>query len=237
MKEIKLLVVLLLALATGCQTSKKEKKEDKALAMDVPKVVTADIEAGIKANIEKKVAEGGGYFNMTTDEGDLRLKLVRVHTEYLSNLGPRRHFACVDLADISGDVYDVDFFLEGDPGNMTVTETTLHKLNGKPFYTWKQRKDKTWYRKPIENASNDLLGIIEGEDQFEFRYEVTLPEITEAAKIWIPVPQSDRFQQIAIKEIKTPVAHQMLKESYYGNSILYMEAWSGAKRGDAKDGI
>ena len=68
---------------------------------------------------------------MTTEEGNLRLQLVRVHTEYLSNLGPRRHFACVDLADVSGDVYDVDFFLEGDPGSMTVTETTLHKLNGK----------------------------------------------------------------------------------------------------------
>ena len=81
----------------------------------IPKVVTSDIEAGIKANIAKKVEEGGGYFNMSTEDRDLRLKLVRVHTEYLSNLGPQRHFACVDLADISGDVYDVDFFLEGDP--------------------------------------------------------------------------------------------------------------------------
>ncbi|NNK12370.1 MAG: transglutaminase domain-containing protein, partial [Flavobacteriaceae bacterium] len=153
MKEIRLFIILLLVLTTACQTGKKEKSEEKALAMDVPKVVTSDIEAGIKANIDKRVEEGGGYFNMSTDEGDLRLQLVRVHTEYLSNLGPRRHFACVDLADVSGDVYDVDFFLEGDPGSMTVTETTLHKLNGKPFYTWKQREDKTWYRKPIENAS------------------------------------------------------------------------------------
>jgi len=53
----------------------------------IPKVVTSDIEAGIKANIAKKVEEGGGYFNMSTEDRDLRLKLVRVHTEYLSNLG------------------------------------------------------------------------------------------------------------------------------------------------------
>ena len=26
------------------------------------------------------------------------------------------------------------FFLEGNPGDMTVTETTVHKLNGKPYY-------------------------------------------------------------------------------------------------------
>jgi len=224
MKKLQLIIVLALTTLLACNTDKKEKKEDATLvASHIPKVVTADIEAGIKANIDQKVAEGGGYFNLSTEDQELRLQLVRVHTEYLSNLGPRRHFACVDLADISGDVYDVDFFLEGDPGNMTVTETTLHKLNGKPFYTWKQRKDKTWYRMPLESASNDLLGIKEGEDQFEFSYEVTLPEINEPAKMWIPVPQSDRFQQIEIKEIISPVEHTMLKEAYNGNSVLYLE--------------
>lgn len=203
--------------------TKQLEEEQAFVAKDIPKVVTADIETGIKANIAKKVEEGGGYFNMTTEDKDLRLQLVRVHTEYLSNLGPRRHFACVDLADVSGDVYDVDFFLEGDPGTMVVTETTLHKLNGKPFYTWKQRKDKTWYRMPVQNASADLLGVIEGEDRFEFHYELTLPEIKEAAKIWIPVPQTDRFQTVETLRIEAPVAHQLLKEQYYGNSILYME--------------
>ena len=111
------------------------------------------------------------------------MKLVRVHTEYLSNLGPKRHFACVDLADISGDVYDVDFFLSGDPGDMDVTETTVHKLNGKPFYTWKQQEDKTWKRAPVEGASRELLGVIEGKDEFEFYYQAVLPEITKDAKM------------------------------------------------------
>jgi len=224
MKDLRIFFVFLLAtmMAYNCGTTEK-KEEKKAANKNIPKVVTADIAAGIKANIDKKVEEGGGYFNMTTEEGELQLQLVRVHTEYLSNLGPRRHFACVDLADISGDVYDVDFFLDGDPGSMTVTETTLHKLNGKPFYTWKQRKDKTWYRMPLKNASTDLLGVIEGEDSFEFNYEVTLPNIEEPAKIWIPVPQSDRFQTISLASIETPVEHQMLEEQSYGNTILYME--------------
>ncbi|MDX1362827.1 transglutaminase-like domain-containing protein [Arenibacter latericius] len=224
-------LAILLATMMACNT--KIKKEDKTLAdKNLPMVVTADIEEGIKANIAKKVEEGGGYFHMETDDKELRLQLVRVHTEYLSNLGPQRHFACVDLADINGDVYDVDFFLDGDPGNMTVTETTLHKLNGKPFYTWKQRKDKTWYRMPIQNASPDLLGVIEGEDQFEFTYEVTLPEIKEPAKIWIPIPQSDRFQKIEIASIETPAEHQILQEKGNGNSILFMELFpehSGTK--------
>ncbi|MBT8188276.1 MAG: transglutaminase-like domain-containing protein [Croceitalea sp.] len=224
MKYFKNITLILLALVASCNSNNKKQKETKTLAYEnVPKVVTADIEAGIKANIDKRVEEGGGYFHMTTDDKELRLQLVRVHTEYLSNLGPRRHFACVDLADVSGDVYDVDFFLEGDPGSMNVTETTLHKLNGKPFYTWKQRKDKTWYRLPVQNATADLLGVIEKEDQFEFTYEVTLPQMDGPAKMWLPMPQTDRFQTVQLQSVKAPVAHQELQEEKYGNSVIYME--------------
>ena len=223
MKNPRIILAFTLAMMMACNTNTKKKDEKTFADKNVPKVVTADIEAGIKANIAKKVAEGDGYFNMDTEGKELRLQLVRVHTEYLSNLGPGRHFACVDLADISGDVYDVDFFLEGDPGNMNVTETTLHKINGKPFYTWKRRKDKTWYRVPIQGASSDLLGVIEGEDSFEFSYEVTLPEMAASAKMWIPVPQDDHFQTVELTSLKAPVEHQMLKEKIYGNTIMYME--------------
>ncbi len=224
MKDPRNVFVFMFAAMTACNTGLKQKEEVKTLAAnDIPRVVTADIEAGIKANIAKKVEDGSGYFHLNMEGKELRLQLVRVHTEYLSTLGTRRHFACVDLADVSGDVYDVDFFLEGDPGNMTVTETTVHKLNGKPFYTWKQRKDKTWYKVPVQKASSKLLGVIEGEDRFEFRYEVTLPEMNEPAKMWIPVPQSDRFQTINLISLVAPVNHRMLSEKQYGNTILYME--------------
>lgn len=222
--KIHILLYVALSLTVACNTNTKQKPADKTMAeQKVPNVVTADIEAGIKADIAEKVEEGDGYFHLKTEEKDLRLQLVRVHTEYLSNLGPRRHFACVDLADVSGDVYDVDFFLEGDPGNMSVTETTLHKLNGKPYYSWKKRKDKTWYRVPIQGASRDLVGVIEGSDSFDFRYEVTLPNIEESAKLWIPVPQSDRFQKVSMSSLTAPVEHRMLREEEYGNTILYME--------------
>ncbi len=88
----------------------------------VSTVVTADIQAGIERHIEEQVRLGNGYLCLPFKDRELKLKLVRVHTEYLANLGPRRHFACVDLADVSGDVYDVDFFLTGlVPALMSVT--------------------------------------------------------------------------------------------------------------------
>lgn len=205
----------------GCTTkgAQQQSRQDRK----TPNVVTADIAAGIKAHIEKETEKGDGYFHLDLDGKPLRLKLVRVHMEYLSNLGPQRHFACVDLADVEGDVYDVDFFMEGDPGNMTVTETIVHKLNGKPFYTWKQNEDKTWHTVPVEEATNELLGVIEGKDQFQFRYQATLPEITENAAMWVPIPQSDSYQSVELVSQKVPGKQQVLHEGEYGNSILYLE--------------
>ena len=186
----------------------------------VPNVVTADIEAGIQHYIEEKMRLGGGYFTLPFEEKELKLKLVRVHTEYLANLGPRYHFACVDVADIEGDLYDVDFFLKGDPDSMTVTETTVHKINGQPFYTWEQKEDKTWQRVAIEDASRNLLGVLNGQDEFDFLYTVALPEITEPARMWLPLPTSDAFQTVEISSMEIPGKRQILKDQKYGNQIL-----------------
>ncbi|MTI19592.1 transglutaminase domain-containing protein, partial [Fulvivirga sp. RKSG066] len=190
---------------------------------DYKRVSISEIETGIQQYIQEKTKADDGYFKIEDGDSLLRLKLVRVHTEYLSNLGPQRYFACVDLAEVDGNVYDVDFFLSGEPGNMTVTETTVHKLNGKPFYTWKQRKDKTWHRVAVENADNRLMGVIEKEDKFEFTYEAKLPEMKEPSRLWLPLAQTDDFQDVEIVSVKTPVKHQILQEDDYQNSMMYLE--------------
>lgn len=189
----------------------------------VPSVVTADIQAGIERHIEEQVRLGGGYFALAFGDKDLRLKLVRVHIEYLSNLGPGSHFACVDLADVSGDVYDVDFFLKGEPGAMTVTETTVHKLNGQPFYAWEQSSDDTWSRVPMEGASRHLLGVTRGSDEFEFLYRAVLPEMTAAGRMWLPLPVTDRFQTVEVKSIDAPGKQTMLEDREHGNRVLLLE--------------
>ncbi len=187
------------------------------------KVSIAEIESGIKSFIQNKTAENGGYFLVHDREKDFRMKLVRVHTEYLANLGPKSHFACVDLADESGDVYDVDFFLAGEPGDMSVTETSVHKLNGKPYYAWKQKADKTWNRVPVKVASTRLLGVIEGSDSFEFYYRVELPEIKGEAKMWIPIATSNDYQSVEMTTVSVPIEYQILKDKEYNNSIMYLE--------------
>ena len=131
----------------------------------VRSAVTVEIKAGIEKHIEDETARGGGYFQFSSGGKNYRFKLVRVHTEYLSRLGPERHFACVDLVDEAGDVYDTDFFLSGKLGDMTVTETTLHKLNGIPYYAWEQVEKGQWRRVPAKDAAPGLLGVVKDHHQ------------------------------------------------------------------------
>ena len=218
--EILFLSAILFALASCHEKKEAHVHEGKK---NTRKVSIEEIELGIKTFIEKKTEENGGYFHVRDRGKDFRMKLVRVHTEYLANLGPKSHFACVDLADESGDVYDVDFFLNGEPGAMDVTETSVHKLNGKPYYAWKQRKDKTWIRVPVKDASTRLLGVIEGSDSFEFFYRVELPEIKEDAKMWIPIATTDNYQSVEITSMKIPGEYKLLKDKEFNNTILYFE--------------
>ncbi len=189
----------------------------------VRNAVTAEIKAGIEKHIENEAARGGGFFQFTSDSKEYRFKLVRVHTEYLSRLGPERHFACVDLVDEAGDVYDTDFFLSGKPDAMIVTETTLHKLNGIPFYTWEEVEKGKWERVPVKGAAPELLGVVKGRDEFEFLYRATLPDIADNARMWIPLPETDAFQNVELEGVESPKEYRILEESRYGNKALYFE--------------
>jgi transglutaminase-like putative cysteine protease len=186
-------------------------------------VVTADIQAGIERHIAEQVQRGGGFFDLTFGDQELRLQLVRVHTEYLASLGPGSHFACVDLVDRSGDVYDVDFFLAGEAGAMVVTETMVHKKNGRPYYAWQQKSDGTWHRIPIAAASPRDLGVIEGRDTFEFVYRATLPEIGGPARMWLPLAASDTFQTVEVISITAPGSQRVLEDNERDNRVLFLE--------------
>ncbi|HEX9784013.1 MAG TPA: hypothetical protein VGA56_14930 [Opitutaceae bacterium] len=105
-----------------------------------PGVTIEEIAAGIEAHIAAESETGGGYFRLQHEGRGLSIELVRVHMEYLSHLGDGVSFACMDLVGTDGPVYNVDFFMKGPPGSMTVTETTVHKVDGNPLYAWAQRR-------------------------------------------------------------------------------------------------
>lgn len=215
-----IMVVCLGLVSVGCFSGQHSKNAEDD---PVPHVVTGDIEAGIRSHIDALSKGNDGYFPIVIDGEKLSLKLVKVHTEYLATLGPQEHFACVDLVDTKGDVYDIDFFLHGDPGSMIVTETDSHKINGKPFYFWKQNEDKTWGRVPVDEASRQLMGVIVPNDEFEFRYRVTLPEFKGPARLWLPFPTTDAFQDVKLSSIDAPSNYRILDDPEFGNKVLFWE--------------
>jgi len=123
---------------------KKKEEAKKSEHPEHPKkgggeVSTAEISAGIKKHITNESKKSSDTkFHVAHDGKDLALDLVRVHDDRLSSLGGGKYFACVDMKASDGITYDIDFFMSGEPGDMKVTETSVHKVNGKPLYNWKE---------------------------------------------------------------------------------------------------
>ena len=111
-------------------------------------VTTAQISTGIKKHITAQTNKATDKkFHTKYQNKDLVLDLVKVHDDRLSGLGGGKYFACVDMKAADGTVYDIDFFLSGTPDNMTVTETSVHKINGKALYGWKE-EGGVWKKVP-----------------------------------------------------------------------------------------
>jgi len=58
------------------------------------------------------------------------------------------YFACADLKNADGHMYDLDVFMSGpDKDHLAVTEVSVHKKDGKERYTWAQ-KGGVWKKEP-----------------------------------------------------------------------------------------
>ena len=109
-------------------------------------VSSADISAGLKKYIDSYARKSADKkFHLRYRGKDLPLNLIKVHDDRLSSLGGDKYFACVDMKGTDGKIYDIDFFMALRPGQMKVTETSIHKINGKPLYNWKE-ENGVWKR-------------------------------------------------------------------------------------------
>jgi hypothetical protein len=99
----------------------------------------SNVSDGLKRFISGYAAKSpDNKFHMPYQRKDLALDLVKLHDDRFSNLGSDKYFACVDMKGTDGKIYDIDFFMVVQTGKLTVTETSVHKINGKPLYNWKQ---------------------------------------------------------------------------------------------------
>lgn len=62
--------------------------------------------------------------------------------------------------------------------------------------------------------------------KFEFTYVAKIPALpadAKASRIWIPLPQSDRYQTIRNLKIQAPFAYTEHKDPEFGNEYLYVQ--------------
>jgi hypothetical protein len=111
------------------------------------KLSTDDIDAAIRAHIDEKSKTSGGRFEVRDDvlNKNWSLELVRVHKDKLQALADGRYFACVDFKAPDATMVDVDFFLKKDGDKLAVTDTTVHKVDGKARYNYEE-KNGVWVR-------------------------------------------------------------------------------------------
>lgn len=112
-------------------------------------VSTETLEKAIKGQIAEKAKANGGKFPAedTVLKKTWQLDLVRVHSDKLAQLDDKTYFACVDFKADDGTLVDVDFYMKSDNGKLTLADTTVHKVNGKPRFNY-EKKGNFWERVP-----------------------------------------------------------------------------------------
>jgi hypothetical protein len=105
-----------------------------------PLVVSdTEIFAGVKKYIHTHAQKSADKkFHVQSGGKDVALDLITIHNDRLSDLGGNKHFVCVDMKAANGAIYDIDFFISLRSGTLSVTEASVHKINGKPLYNWKE---------------------------------------------------------------------------------------------------
>ena len=99
----------------------------------------SNVSDGLKSFISNYSAKSADKkFHMPYNRNDLALDLIKVHDNRFSSLGGNKYFACVDMKGPDGKIYDIDFLMTVQSDKLTVTQTSVHKINGKALYNWKQ---------------------------------------------------------------------------------------------------
>ncbi len=143
MKRTLLVIAGSLLVATGLWAQEHPEHPEHPKKAEAKKAINIDdLEKAIKADIEAQQQKSGGVFKLedAASGKTWELTLDRVHRERLSRLDETTYFACVDFSAADGTTVDVDFFLKEKDGKLTRTDTTLHKVNGKPRYNWRERR-------------------------------------------------------------------------------------------------
>jgi hypothetical protein len=106
------------------------------------KAISADfVKKSIQTHVKTEEKANAGFFLMSDPESNKswKLKLVKIHdpVRQFEKEGQTIYFACSDFKSVdSEDLLDIDFWMVRDGNGLKVIDTKIHKLNGKPRFTY-----------------------------------------------------------------------------------------------------
>ena len=114
------------------QKQKQQVATEQIGAADVSGRIKQYVDAASKKSSDKK-------FHLKHEGQDIALDSLKVHDDRMADLGGGKYVACTDMRGADGKSYDVDFFLTEKPGNVRITQASLHKIDGNALYSWKKQ--------------------------------------------------------------------------------------------------
>ncbi len=196
-----------------------------AQSRNTDKITEQDILEAVNTYIQRHTDEQSGYFTFSASGKEVKdLKLLKIHSIKLDVKDKSSYSACVDMVASNADLYDLDFSVSHVNKELKVRNIDLHKYNSQPRYVWKKGENGAWYKIAEAEAPTELLGVLgKDKDKFTFRYEVKLPELKYPSKLWIPLAQGNRFQDVEIISMNIPGEKQIIQDSAFKNTVLYLE--------------
>jgi hypothetical protein len=103
-------------------------------------ITTDQVAQAIQGAIEARAKEQGGKFHVADPvlHKAWALTLVDVHKDRLAPLSSDTYFACTDFRAADGTMLDVDLYMKSENGKLVFSDTAIHKVNGKPRFTYKK---------------------------------------------------------------------------------------------------
>ena len=133
---------------TGSKKAEHPTTSIKPQIVQGERITLQNLALAIESFVEADINLRGAFLVIDPNtEEVLKLTLEKVHKERLSHIGDDIYFACADFNAANGKVYDLDIFLHGkNTDNLTVTEISVHKEDGKARYGWLEQ-DGIWIKK------------------------------------------------------------------------------------------
>ncbi|MBI4424399.1 MAG: hypothetical protein HY554_11755 [Elusimicrobia bacterium] len=132
------------------QPAKSQAKEEHPAGHEHPvgskawnKQMRTEFNEAVEDHVRKQSVDGA--FNVNDEKLAVTwpLKLLGVHKKRIIQLDGNSFFACADFKTVSGEKakLDLDFYATKGPEGWKIDKTVIHKVDGKPRYTYNEKNE------------------------------------------------------------------------------------------------